>query len=141
MLRGKAFNIAESPKYDEYQKGLASIFYEFFDKNISGGAATLTRSGTLATRNKSAIKNETLHNKELAEQVHNQIIRKFEKRKVHSPFIDNICGADLADMQLISKFNEGFKFLLCVIDIYSKYPWVVTKIKKALQLLMLFKKL
>ena len=87
------------------------------------------------------VKNEIISNKELAEELHKPIIRKFEKRKVHSPFIDNICGADLADMQLISKFNEGFKFLLCVFDIYSKYPWVVTRIKKALQLLMLFKKL
>ena len=137
MLRGKAFNIAESPKYDEYQKGLASIFYEFFDKNISGGAATLTRSGTLATRNKSSIKNETLHNKELAEQVHNQIIRKFEKRKVHSPFIDNIWGSD----QLISKLNKRFRFLLRVIDIYGKYAWVISlKDKKGITITNSFQK-
>ena len=40
-------------------------------------------------------------------------------------FKDNIWGADLADMQLVSKFNKGFRFLLCVIDIFSKYAWVV----------------
>ena len=57
--------------------------------------------------------------------MHKPIIRKFNKRKVQSPFIDNIWGADLADMQLISKFNKGFRFLLCVIDIYSKYAWVI----------------
>ena len=46
-----------------------------------------------------------------------------------------------ADMQLISKFNKGFRFLLCVIDIFSKYAWVVPlKNKKVLVLLMLFKK-
>ena len=44
---------------------------------------------------------------------------------VYSGFNDNIWGADLADMQLISKFNKGFRFLLCVIDIFSKYAWVV----------------
>ena len=44
---------------------------------------------------------------------------------MHSPFKDNIWGADLADMQLISKFNKGFRFLLCVIDIFSKYAWVI----------------
>ena len=44
------------------------------------------------------------------------IIGKFNKRKVHSPFIDNIWGANLADMQLISKFNKGFRFYY-VIDI------------------------
>ena len=41
-----------------------------------------------------------------------------------STFIDNILCADLADMQLISRCNKGFKFLLCVIDIYSKHEWV-----------------
>ena len=44
---------------------------------------------------------------------------------MYSAFKDNILGADLADMQLINKFNEGFRFLLCVIDIFSKYDWVV----------------
>ena len=73
----------------------------------------------------SGIKNENISNKELAEELHKPTIRKFNKRKVHSPFIDNIWGADLADMQLISKFNKVFRFLLCVIDIYSKYAWVI----------------
>ena len=59
---------------------------------------------------------------------------------MYSSFRDNIWGADLADMQLISKFNKGFRFLLCVIDIYSKYTWVILlKDKKVLVLLMLFK--
>ena len=59
--------------------------------------------------------------KELAEKLHKPIIKKFEKRKVQSPFIENIWGADLANMQLISKFNKGISFLLCVVDIFSKY--------------------
>ena len=68
---------------------------------------------------------EVMSNKELAEESHKPIIRKFEKRKVHSPFIDSIWGLDLADMELIRKLNKGFKFLLCVVDIYSKYAWVI----------------
>ena len=60
------------------------------------------------------------------EELHKPIIRKFNKRKKQSPFIDNIWGADLADMQLISKFDKKFRFLLCVIDIYSKYTWFVS---------------
>ena len=48
------------------------------------------------------------------------IIRKFNKRKVHSHFIYNFWGACLGDMQLISKFNKGFKSVLCVIYIYSQ---------------------
>ena len=69
-------------------------------------------------------------NKESADELHNSIIRKFKKRKVHSTFIDNIWGVDLADVQLISKFNKGFRFLLCVIDIYSKYACVIPLIDK-----------
>ena len=49
-----------------------------------------------------------MSNKELAEELHKP--RKFKKIKVHSHFIDNIRGADLADMQLISKFNKGIRF-------------------------------
>ena len=66
-------------------------------------------------------KNEIVSNKELAEELHKSIIRKLKKRKVYSSFRDNIRVAELADMQLISKFNKGFRFLLFVIDIYSKY--------------------
>ena len=62
-------------------------------------------------------------------------------RKVHLPFIDNIWGADLADMQLISKFNTGIRFLLCVIDIYSKYVWVLPlKDKKGITITNAFQK-
>ena len=62
-------------------------------------------------------------------------------RMVYSRFKDNIWGADFADMEIISKLNKGFRFLLCIIDIVSKYVWVVPlKDKKVLQLLMLFRK-
>ena len=74
--------------------------------------------------------------------MHKPIIRKFKKRKVYSGFRDNIWGADLADMQLISKFNKGFRFLLCVIDIFSKYAWVVSlKDKKGASIVNAFQKI
>ena len=102
-------------------------------KKTSGGAAMLA--------NKFAIKNENIYNKELAEELHKPIIRKFNKRKAHSPFIDNIWGADLADMQLIRKCNKGFRFLLCVIDIYSKYARVISlKDKKGITITNAFQK-
>ena len=44
---------------------------------------------------------------------------------MYSSFRYNIWGVDLADMQLLSKFNKGFRFLLCAIDIFSKYAWVI----------------
>ena len=56
----------------------------------------------------SGFKIENISNKEKAEELHKPIIGKFNKRKVHSPLVDNIWGADLADMQLIKKFNKGF---------------------------------
>ena len=108
-LRDKTFNIAKNPKYDRYQRGLASMVYKFLDKKSSGGT----------------VKNEIISNKELEEELRNPINRKCNKKKVHSSFIDNIWGTDLADMQLVRKFNKEFRFLLCVIDIYSKYAWVV----------------
>ena len=58
------------------------------------------------------------------EELHKTIIRKLNKR-THSPFIENNWCADLAYMQFITKFNKGFRFLLCVIDIYSKYAWFI----------------
>ena len=93
---------------DGYQRGVASIVYSFFVKKTPGGAD----------------KNEIVQNKELAEELHKTVARKFEKEKVHSSFIDNIQAADLADMQVLSKFNKT-NFLLSVIDFYSKYAWVI----------------
>ena len=109
ILRDKAFNIAKNPKYDGYQRGLASMVYKFFDKKSKGSGVNIPLE----------------FNEQLAEELHKPIIRNFKKRTVYSGFKDNIWGADLADMQLISKFNKGFKFLLCVIDSFSKYAWVV----------------
>ena len=84
------------------------MVYKFFDKKSQGSG--------LANNNK---------NIQLANELHKPIIKKFNKRKVYSSFKGNIWGVDLADMQLLSKFNKGFRFLLCVIDIFSKYAWVV----------------
>ena len=67
--------------------------------------------------------------------------KEIQEKKSTSTFTESICGADLADMQLKSKFNKGICFLLCVSDIFSKYAWVIPlKDKKKLQLLMRSKK-
>ena len=85
----------------------------------------------------SSIANE--QNYQLANELHKPIIKKFKKRKVYSEFRDNIWGADLADLQLIS--NKGFRFLLCVVDIFSKYAWVVPlKDKKGISIVNAFQK-
>ena len=60
------------------------MVYKFFDKKTSH----------------ETVKNKIISNKELVEELQKPIIRKFNKRKVHSTFVDNIWGADLADIQL-----------------------------------------
>ena len=73
----------------------------------------------------------------LADELHKPIINKFNKRKVYSQFKDNIWGVDLADMQSLSRKNKCIKYLLCAIDLYSKYAFVIPlKGKKELVLLM-----
>ena len=82
-----------------------------------------------------------MSNNKLAKEGHEPIIKKIEKRKVYSPFIDNIWGTNFADMELVSKINIEIRFLLCVIDIFNKYVWVIPlKHRKARQLLILLKK-
>ena len=68
ILRNKAFNIAKNPKYDEYQRGLASVVYIFFDKKSTGSAVN-------THTNRSAFNNE-----KLAEELHKPIIRKIRKK-------------------------------------------------------------
>ena len=61
---------------------------------------------------------------------------------MYSSFRDNIWGVDLVDMQLLSKFDKGFRFLLCVIDIFSKYAWVIPlKDKKGISIVNAFQKI
>ena len=58
---------------------------------------------------------------------------------MYSSFKDHVWGADLADMLLLSKFNKRFRFLLCVIDIFSKYTWVIPfKDKKGVSIVNAF---
>ena len=85
---------------------IASMVYNFFDKKSAGSGVN-----TLA------------NNEKLAEELHKAIIKK-NSLKSFFGFKDNIWGADLADMQLISKFNIGFRFLFCGTDVFSKHAWV-----------------
>ena len=71
------------------------------------------------------VENENICKKEVAEELHKPIIKKFKERKVQSAFTSNNWDDDLADMNFISKINMRIYFLLCVTDIYSKYAWVI----------------
>ena len=110
-------SIAKNLKYDEYQHKFASIvFFSFFDKKTASGAATLA--------NKAAVKMENITKKNLAEELHKPVIRKYWKKSTFTSYRQSL-AADLPDIQLISKFNKGFRFLLCVIDIYNKYTFII----------------
>ena len=126
ILRYKAYGIANNPQHDGYQRGLASMVYKFFDTKAS-------------SPDRKTVGSSINENIKLANELHEPIIRKFNKRKVYSSFKDNIWGADLAEMQLLSKFNKGIKYLLCVIDLFSKYAFVVPlKDKKGISILNAF---
>ena len=128
VLKDKAFNIASNPKYDGYQRGLASMVYKFFDKKS-------TESGTA---NSTAEPSSLI----LADELHKPVIKKINKTKVYSQFKDNMWGVDLADMQSLSKKNKGIKYLLCAIDLFSKYAFVVPlKDKKGASITNAFNKI
>ena len=67
------------------------MIYKFFDKKSQGSGISSNKE-----------------NIQLADELHKPIIRKFKKRKVYSSFRDDLRGADLADMQLLSKYNKVF---------------------------------
>ena len=78
----------------------------------------------------------------LADELHKPVIKKFNKRKVYSEFKDNIWGVYLADMQSLSKKSKGIKYLLCAIDLYSKYVFVIPlKDKKGISIVNGFNKI
>ena len=111
ILINKALKIAMDSKVNGYQGSLSALVYKFFNERTKVSGIKYDKKLT--------------ENKQLAEELHNLIIGEFLKRKVYSSFKDNIWGVDLADMSLISNFNKGIKYLLCVIDLFSRYSWVI----------------
>ena len=81
-----------------------------------------------------------MNGEQLANELHKPIAKKNKKHKAYSFYLDNTGDVDIADMQLIRKYIKGITFLLCVIDIYSKYAWVVPlKNKKGITVIKAFK--
>ena len=86
------------------------MVYKFFDKKSTGSGI---------------VNNDIKENLQLAKELHNPVIRNFKKRTVYSRFKDNVWGADLADMQSLSKYNKGIKYLLCTMFFFRKHAWVI----------------
>ena len=96
-----------------------------FGKNYSGSGVAVTKP-----------------NYQLENELQRQIIRTFKKRKVYSSFIGNTLGADLADVQSLSKCNKGIKYLLCESDLFSKYALdVLLKDKRGITIVTAFQKI
>ena len=70
------------------------------------------------------IKKKFKFTNELAEELYKPVTRKFQRRRVNVNSVNEICAADLIDMQAFSKDNNGIKYLLTVIDIFSKFVWI-----------------
>ena len=91
FLLDKVFNFTKNADYDRDQSGIPSVVYKCFDKKSLGGAK----------------KSQIFLNQHLAEELRKPVIIKFEQRKVYPSFKDNICGADLSDMQYNNNNNNN----------------------------------
>ena len=112
------------------------MVYKFFDKKSIGSGFKKLKNMTKLTAEPSALARNSLI---LANEHHKPFIRKFNKRKVYLQFKDNIWGVDLAGMQSLSRKNEGIKYLLCAVDLCSKYAFVIPlKDKKGISIVNAF---
>ena len=94
------------------------MVYKSFDKKTGSGANVI---------------------EQVAEELHKPVPKKFKRRKVYARFKDNIWAADLAEMESLSSKNKNVKYLLCVIDVFTKYAWVKPlKVKKGKTVLNAF---
>ena len=101
ILKNSAYEITRNGGYNKYERALASMVYKFFNKKTGSGVSV---------------------NKQLAEELHKPVSKKFKRMKVYVRFKVNIWAADLAEMESLSSKNKNVKYLLCVIDIFTKYP-------------------
>ena len=112
------------------------MVYKFFDSKVAP-LDKKTMSGKDNAKHSSL--ERMRNNKTLVQELHKPVIKKFNKRKVYSQFKDNIWGVD---MQSLSRKNKGIKYLLCAIDLYSKYAFVIPlKYKKGISIVNAFNKI
>ena len=102
-MKYRAYKIARNCNYHGYQTALPSRVYRLFDKKAGSGISV---------------------NEQLAEELHKSVIKKLKRRKVYARFKDNIWAADLAEMESLSSKNKNVKYLLCVINAFTKYACV-----------------
>ena len=112
-MKDRAYEIAINPKYDGYQRGLASMVYKFFDKKTELRVSL---------------------NEELAKELDKPLIKKnfLKKEKSHPRFKNNVWAPNLAEIGSLSSKHCGVKYLLFVIGVFTKYAWFKPlKVEKA----------
>ena len=98
-MKDRAYGIPRNRKYDGYERQLVSVVYNFFEKKTGSGINA---------------------NEQIAVELHQPVIKKFKRKKVYARFKDN----NLAEMESLSSNNKNVKYLLCAIDVFTKYAWV-----------------
>ena len=100
-----------------------------FGLGVAKPATSVAKPARALKKNSSKKKNDKVRNikwtDQLANELHNPVIHHFRRRKVIVNDIDEIWAADLVGMQSFSKFNNGIKYLLMLIEVFSKYGWIV----------------
>ena len=118
VLRDRAYEIATNSICDGYERGLASMAYKFLTRRQGLGAITTSKAKARV-------------NEKPAQILYTPVIKKFKRRKDYAKSKDNVWAADLVEMGSQSSFYHGVKYLLCVIDVFTKHAWVKPwKIKK-----------
>ena len=112
-MKHRPYEIARNRGYDGYQRALASMVYKFFLKKTGSGAIATSKVGVSV-------------NEQLVEKLHKAVTKKFKRSKVYGRFKDNIWAEDLSEMELFSSKNKNVKYLLCVIDYFTKYMCVTS---------------
>ena len=124
-MKDKAYETALNPKHNGYQKRLASMVCKIFNKKTRSGARDKARVNV---------------NEVLPQELHKEVIKKFKRWKVYARCKDNIWAADLVEMESLYSKNRGIKYLLCVIDVFTKYAWLnlwrIEKLKLFLMVLL-----
>ena len=108
ILKHTSYEITRNRGYDEYQRSLACMVWKICDKKTGSGAIATNKAGVNV-------------NEKLAEELHNPVIKKFERSRVYGRFKGNIWAADLAETESFFSKDKNVQYLLCVIDVFTKY--------------------
>ena len=110
-MKDRAYEISINPKYNGCQRDLVTMVDKFFDKKLGSAPIATSKAGVCV-------------NEQVAQELNKPVIKKFKRRRVYARFKDDIWAEDLADMGSLSSENRAVKYLLCAIDVFTKYAWV-----------------